>query len=191
MSRKNRALAPRAAAIHPLRRASGAPVTAAPRYPGVPAEQVWTHRRGERRAQGQKRPERQRVFHSAAPGHDESDADDRAGDRRHHQRHEGELPADERADHGEHLHVAHAEPFFMAHAIVDFRDQPQHPPPTQNADERGQPARLGDQAEREADDDARQRDRRSAAGGVRDRWRTARSARNRTRAVTTSSTVGP
>ena len=47
-------------------------------------------------------------------------------DRRQHQRHQRELPAEERADHREHLHVAHAEPFFVPHAVVGLRDRAEH-----------------------------------------------------------------
>ena len=50
-----------------------------------------------------------------------TESDERTGDRRHHQRHERQLPAEKGADHGQHLDVAHPEPFLVAHAVVDLR----------------------------------------------------------------------
>ncbi len=51
-----------------------------------------------------------------------STPDDRPGDRSHHQCHECRWPAEKCADHRQHLHVAHAEPFFVAQPIVRLRD---------------------------------------------------------------------
>ena len=59
-----------------------------------------------------------------------------------HQRQQRQLPAEERADHRQHLHVAHAEAFFVPDAVVDLRDRAQHAAADQDADERRHPARA-------------------------------------------------
>ncbi len=86
-------------------------------------------------------------------------ADDRAEKRREDERQHHRLPAEKRADHAQHLDVAHPEPFLVADAVVDFGDQVEASRPGGGADDRVHPAGPGaDQVEQDADDDARERD---------------------------------
>ena len=88
-----------------------------------------------------------------------ADADERSGERGQHEREQHLLPAEEGADHRQHLHVAHAEPVFLAARSSSrrrwrrARRRRARAPST-----RGPPTRRADQREGEADDDAGQGD---------------------------------
>ena len=71
------------------------------------------------RADGQERAERQRVLHRAALQPPSAPTPTIApAKRREHERQQHGLPAEERADHRQHLHVAHAQAVFVAHSVV-------------------------------------------------------------------------
>ena len=57
-------------------------------------------------------------------------------DRRQHERQEHQLPAEERADHRQHLDVAAAHALLAGVAVVRLADQPQDAAAGQHADER-------------------------------------------------------
>src|ERR1700722_9209095 len=125
----------------------------------IPGEQAWADGRGGRRAKREERAERQGGLQAAPSGDDEKHADDRTDERPHHQRHQRELPYEERSDHGQHLEVAHPETLFMPQPEVGVADGEERSPADQYPDQRRPPSGLGEQAEQEADNDARQRDR--------------------------------
>ena len=105
---------------------------------------------------------------------------------------EHQLPAEERADHREHLDVAHRPCPPDRHTgstprrpATGRRRRPAMP--ISDVTSPGGRKRLTSKA----DDDARQRDDVRAAGDARDRWRRARSSRTRRAAATASSGVQP
>ena len=112
----------------------------------------------DERADREKGAERQRILHVAALERDHRHADDRAEERREHERQQHQLPAEECADHREHLHVAEAHAFFVTEAEIDFAHQPQHAAAEHDAEERVEPAGRHEEAEEKPEHDAGQRD---------------------------------
>src|SRR5215204_5590043 len=86
----------------------------------VPVRDRLAPRGGEQRAHGEERTERQSVLQAAAARGNEEAASQRSGQGRKHQGQQNELPAKERADHGQELDVPHAKPFLSAEAIIGF-----------------------------------------------------------------------